>query len=189
MDINYGLSLWNFFWHNYPDYEGGLPELKNVMADIKWLEYKGVELWRYWKGQDLFDPDMAKSVCDWCCGLPRSLRLPGRNDSPARRDACIQASRRTLQTALCRMPGEGRKRAVETDCNPSRRIGAGRPRRLARAASGVSDLTRTVRVRSQKSEVFNPPSVLRRPPSVLRHSGSCPSCQWSEKTERSQTST
>ena len=80
MDINWGLSLWNFFHHDYSSFyrcEGGLPELQDVLANMNQCGYRGVELWRHWKGEDLFEPDMAKAVCDWCGGLRRSLHTQG----------------------------------------------------------------------------------------------------------------
>ena len=73
MDVNYGLSLWNFFHHNFRDHEGGLPELRDVLTDIKRFGYCGVELWRRWKGLDIFEPDTSKAVFGWCNGLRRSL--------------------------------------------------------------------------------------------------------------------
>ncbi len=77
MNLNYGISLWNFSHYNYRQYEGGLPELKGVLADTKEFGYSGIELWRYWKGEDIFQHDISKAICDWACGLKRSLHTEG----------------------------------------------------------------------------------------------------------------
>lgn len=79
MAPNYGLSLWNFAYHNYQKLEGGLPELEDVLAQIKQFGYSGVELHRQWKERNLFELRMSERVRTLCdeLGLRRSLHTGG----------------------------------------------------------------------------------------------------------------
>lgn len=77
MKLNHAMSLWNFFHYSYRNRKGGLPELQEVLTQLKPLGYSGVELWHYWKGQDLFKTRMARDVSEWCHGLRRSLHTEG----------------------------------------------------------------------------------------------------------------
>ena len=77
MHLNYGISLFNFFRHNYPNYEGGLPELEDALSSIAELGYVGVELWRFWREWDLFEPTTAEAVSEWCHELRRSFHTQG----------------------------------------------------------------------------------------------------------------